>query len=157
MSYKMRKVIENLLTENKMTFRDLKKVGAIKIKNEPYMDLNIDYLGKSCGMDEYAVAHNFIQQGDVMSDPDMNFFHFGASRDDHFNEFYPSSYQSSPLGLYERTVECRDGKIVKPLGQKRARDLIKFAEIWATNLRRQGFIKGECTADGKACKELKYL
>jgi len=160
MSYKMRKLVQDILTRNKMTFDDLKEAGAIKVKNDGFMDLNVDYLRHECKMDTYAVSHYYTQQGDSMADPDMEFFHFGSDfdRTDKFNVFYPSTFQQDGFPQkYERTVECEDGQIAKPLGLKKAQDLVTFANRWATNLRQQGFVKGECTINGKPCKTFNPL
>ena len=69
----MKNLIKEILVKNGMTFDELKKIGHIKIKKEGFMDLNIDYLGKITDYDHYAVVHNYIQNFDVMADPNIQF------------------------------------------------------------------------------------
>lgn len=154
----MRKVVQNILKENEMTFDDLKEVEVVKIKVPSFDELNIKYRGKECGMDTYSVAHNYVQMGDVITAPKMEFFHFSPEVEDRFNYFYPSSYQADNTipPKFERVVECRRGGIVKPFGQTRVKKLITFANQWASNLKKQGFIQGKCSLiDGTPCKEYK--
>lgn len=44
---------------------------AIKLKAEGFMDLSIDVLHKEPDKIIIAMAHNYIQNGDVIPDPDM--------------------------------------------------------------------------------------
>jgi hypothetical protein len=43
----------------------------VKVKNDPYMDLNIDVLYVKDDQIVISMAHNFVQNGDLMADPDM--------------------------------------------------------------------------------------
>ena len=46
----------------------LESRGAIRIENQGYMPLSIDFLGIGPrGLPMIAVAHNFVQNGDLMS------------------------------------------------------------------------------------------
>ena len=43
----------------------------IKMKSGGFMDLNVDQLYKTDKRIRISLAHNYIQNGDVMADPDM--------------------------------------------------------------------------------------
>lgn len=44
---------------------------ALKLKSHGYMDLNFDEIETDGQGQVIAMAHNYIQEGDVMADPDM--------------------------------------------------------------------------------------
>lgn len=48
-----------------------KGVDNCKSKSDPYMDLSFDCLNNSDDFCVIALAHNYIQGGDVCADPDM--------------------------------------------------------------------------------------
>jgi len=111
--------------------------GFIKLKSEGYMNLNIDSLrGKEHpkgGQDGHcfiiAMAHNYIQNGDVMADPDMEI------------AIYPEmkmaealTYQQDSLGIYN-VVYPEPGLINVRL----KKELNSFLNQWLDNLKIQGF------------------
>jgi len=49
----------------------LKEKGHLKYKSEGFMDLNIDYLNGNNHIHNIAMAHNYICNGDVIPDPDV--------------------------------------------------------------------------------------
>ena len=55
-----------ITAEGQPTFKEYKKMQS---KN--FMDLNMDVLSISNTETIISMAHNFIQEGDVMADPDM--------------------------------------------------------------------------------------
>jgi len=130
----MKKIISDILKKNRETLADLKKKGYMKVKNTPYMDLNVDYLGKLDGYDHFSVAHNFVQNGDLMADPDMEFIDSGQ-------KWIPISWQLDSVGLYHTARSFRGGRWL--VDTDRQRELKTFANKWATRLRKQGFIKGK--------------
>ena len=111
--------------------------GFIKLKSEGYMDLNVDTLKHkehpNGGQDGHcfiiAMAHNHIQNGDVMADPDMEI------------AIYPEmkmaealTYQQDGLGIYQM-VYPEPGLI----NIKLKRALNSFLNQWLGNLKKQGF------------------
>lgn len=112
--------------------------GFIKLKSEGYMDLNVDCLkhkqhpkvatqGKHCFI--IAMAHNYIQNGDVMADPDMEI------------AIYPEikmaealTYQQDGLGIYN-AVYPEPGLINIRL----KKELNSFLNQWLDNLKKQKF------------------
>lgn len=135
----MRKLIYQVM------FDKLQKIGLIdkrgypvfgehtKIVNKPYMDLSVDNLGsdveKGYPIFKISLAHNFIQNGDLMADPDMEI------------RIYPYagfiealSYQLDSMGIYQ-VVYPEPGKVYP----KRKKELNRFLNQWLTNLIDQGF------------------
>ena len=98
------------------------------------MDLNYDRLGcrdensNNCASSDMALAHNYIQNGDVMADPDMEI------------RIYPEikyaealTYQLDGLGIFQR-VYPEPGKVYPKL----KRELNKFLNQWLKNCIDQG-------------------
>lgn len=111
--------------------------GFIKLKSEGYMDLDVDSLRDKehpkGGQDGHcfiiAMAHNHIQNGDVMADPDMEI------------AIYPEmkmaealTYQQDGLGIYQR-VYPEPGLV----NVRMKRELNSFLNQWLDNLKNQGF------------------
>ena len=134
----MRKNIHELI------FTKLEKLGITSIEGEAaksvidpdggMMDLNYDHLGcRKLDLGNYvsydiALAHNYIQNGDVMADPDMEI------------RIYPEikyaealTYQLDGLGIFQR-VYPEPGKVYPKL----KRELNKFLNQWLKNCIDQG-------------------
>ena len=107
----------------------------IKVLNEPYTPLNIEVIGHT-QMEKrpvVAVSHSYVQNGDVMFDPEIT---FAVGADDSWS---PRSFRQDGLGInqeVERTDES--GLVVR--NERMARDLAAFARTWDRNLREQGFL-----------------
>ena len=85
-----------------------------------YMDLNIEIIGD----DRLAMAHNYVLNGDVMADPDVEF-----TVDKKNRMLYPQTYQQDSLQYFER---IDDDSI-------RARELNHFMHEWLTNVVNQKY------------------
>ena len=126
-------------------FEKLHKIGLIdkrgypvfgehvKIVHKPYMDLSIDNLGSGThnGLPVFRIsmAHNFIQNGDLMADPDMEIRIYPYAR---FVEAL--TYQQDSLSIYQEVYPA-PGKVYPKL----KKDLNKFLNQWLSNLIDQGF------------------
>jgi len=120
-------------------YKRLKNLGvldlgteAAKAKSGAFMDLSYDHLFKNDdGTFVIALAHNYLQNGDVMPDPDMEI------------RVNPGAKMAEALTLQDgfgyRQV-YRGNKV-----DARARyDLNKFLAYWLNNLRKQRFsFKGQ--------------
>jgi hypothetical protein len=135
-------------------FEKLHKIGIIdqrgypvfkehvKIVHKPYMDLSVDNLGAGTvenGVPVFRIsmAHNFVQNGDLMADPDMEI------------RIYPYAgfvealtYQQDSLGIYQ-VVYPEPGKVYPKL----KKDLNRFLNQWLSNLIDQGFYLPQKPAD----------
>lgn len=100
-----------------------------KMKSEGFMDLNIDILKDNDEVKIIAMAHNYIQNGDVMADPDMEIRIYKKTR-----MAEALTYQQDSLGIFQR-VYPEPGKVYPKL----KKDLNQFLNQWLTNLKSQGF------------------
>ena len=100
----------------------------LKIESSGFMDLNIDKLSEN----RIAMAHNYIQEGDVIPDPDMEvIINF------EYQIVYPVTYQDS-FGYREAYEFNIDGKAIG-VNEKVKRELEEFFGQWLRNLKMQGF------------------
>lgn len=92
-----------------------------------FMAVHVDRLDANL----FAVAHRYEVNGDMVPDPDVEFFR-GAD-----GEWYPTAIdQSGAVGGYRRHVEIENGQPVRfsPRGQA---DLAVFCGMWLRNIKRQ--------------------
>lgn len=108
---------------------ELQFKDALKLKKGAYMDLNLDYLQKDEKGTVIAMAHNRIQNGDVMADPDMQIRIIPE-----MHSVEALTYQLDSMGTYQE-VYPEPGK-VNPRAKK---ELNAFLETWLKNLIDQGF------------------
>ena len=99
----------------------------LKVENEPYMPLVIEVVFGGF----VSVSHSFIQNGDNMYDPEIVF--------NTAKKWSPVGITQSPMGIsrhleYEKAVE---GYYIPGVAQ--------LANMWALNLRSQGFADDDCT------------
>lgn len=118
-------------------YKKLEKLGITdlteykKIENAPYMSLSIDILEDSKEEKKIAMAHNYIQNGDVMADPDME---IKIHKEMKMAEAL--TYQQDGLGIFQNVYPAPDIVNTKLKGQ-----LNRFLNQWLTNLINQGFCK----------------
>jgi len=109
--------------------------GYAKLKAEGFMDLNIDVINwkedGQKGTFRIALAHNFVQNGDVMADPDME---IRIHRENKMVEAL--TYQLDSLGIYQEIYKTVDGK--NAYSPKLRRDLNNFLNTWLRNIIQQG-------------------
>ena len=100
-------------------------VDHLKIERPGYMHLHIDRLTEG----RIALAHNFIQNGDVMADPDMEIRIHEETR-----TAEALTFQQDSMGIYE-VVYPQPGSVNIPAKKK----LNEFLLYWLSNLKQQGF------------------
>jgi len=112
-----------LTPDGKLTFQNY-----MKIENEPYMPLSLDNLGNNT----FSMAHNFIQNGDLIPDPDMEI------------RIIPELKMVEALAIQHSTGYYRrvyvDEKRFYPQEKK---DQNSFLNMWTKNLLNQGFAEGK--------------
>jgi len=105
----------------------------IKLKAKGVMDLSIDVINwKEDDRKKtfrIAMAHNFIQNGDVMADPDME---IRIHREQKTAEAL--TYQMDSLGIYQEVYPV-SGIINTAL----KKNLNSFLLTWLRNIKKQGF------------------
>ena len=97
-----------------------------------YMPLIIQRIGE----DEISVAHTYLQNGDVMYDPEMTF-----RIDNEKGTLEPLTYQQDAMGLYQQ-VYPEPGKWIPKLRN----DLSAFTEQWLNNISQQSRAKYRAVA-----------
>lgn len=117
---KLKKIVVGLET--------LKGDDYQKVENPPYMPLSVEVLSRDGDKLTIALMHTYVQNGDLMRDPDVE---FGVNVSTKAAE--PLVFQQSAPPVY--TEVYRDG-MVNPAAK---RDLARFADQWLTNLKNQGF------------------
>jgi hypothetical protein len=116
---------------NNSIFLKLKTIGILdkkgcmqpsymKFKSSGLMDLNVDKLSANM----IAIAHNGLQNGDVMADPDVE-----VEINTEKQEAEALSFQNDYLGIYQNVYE--DGEKCNVKLQK---DLNIFLDDWLSNI-----------------------
>jgi hypothetical protein len=110
----------------------LDQVGdAKKIDNAPgcFMAVHVDYIWKNKHGRHYAIGHHYIQEGDVMNDPEMVFLASVAG-------IFPMSFQQDNLGLYQVAILAEDNASLRYAPKLQA-SLTIFTNDWMENIRQQ--------------------
>ena len=113
-----------------MIYKKLQQIGILdesgkmqaeylKFKSSGLMDLNVDNLLYN----KIALAHNGIQNGDVMADPDVEVQVYPEKQ-----EAEPLSFQNDYLGIYQQVYD--DGKCNVRL----KKDIAIFVDDWLSNI-----------------------
>jgi len=113
----------------------LDNIGAyLKLEMESYMPLVIEKI--NCN--QVSVAHYYYQNGDAIADPDILFITVGE--DWIAAEISQPNYYAAPLtvdGSRECVWLCPDQK-----SQREQAAIAELAQLWAENLRGQGWLEG---------------
>ena len=91
----------------------------------------------------YSLSHSYLQNGDLMRDPEMVFIlvdNRSDEKDFHGIGIYPQMYQQDNLGLYEESVTIENGQI-KSFIKTWQHSHCNFANLWLKNIKQQGFVK----------------
>lgn len=106
---------------------------ALKLKSHGFMDLNLDLLFEEDGKYTIAMAHNYVQNGDVMADPDMEIKIIPSMKMAEALSFR----QDGGIPINQHVYEEVDGKtMVYPMIKK---ELNTFLSGWLLNIKNQGF------------------
>ena len=119
-----------------------------KLRAEGFMPLVIEMLeenietlyGKAKCV---SVAHYYEQNGDLMSDPQMNFIVVDKrSEQTDFESIaiYPQSFRQDNLGVYEESIVIINNKIAS-FNKYFQYAHCTFAVQWLRNISQQGFLK----------------
>lgn len=110
-------------------------VHPIRIENQPYMRLVIEYIGTGPrGLPQVSVCHYGEQNGDLMRDPDMTFEIAPDGR------WLPVSFRNDYVGKDEEAIwQNEQGTILcRP---RLVTELQSFARTWNKNIGEQGFVQ----------------
>jgi len=108
--------------------------GYVKFKSEGYMDLVIENVGYNdyAGHPVYSMAHYYVQNGDLMRDPEMTF-----AVDVMNKTIIPQTYQLDGLGIYQEVFKYQNGKTYYNV--RLISELDDFLRQWIKNIISQGF------------------
>lgn len=113
----------------------LKNPGdARKIDNADgaFMAVHVDFIHANEHGQHFAIAHHYLQQGDVMNDPEMVFLLTTAD-----NQVYPLTFrQDGGLPIDQVAATADDGESIR-FNQKLQSDLTSFANMWMKNIKEQ--------------------
>ncbi|MCP4259120.1 MAG: DUF1249 domain-containing protein [Planctomycetes bacterium] len=126
-------------TAYQRNYKKLEKLGIVrfleekhenaKLKRAHFMDLNLDRLYEGEDFIDFAMAHNYIQNGDVVADPDMQVRYYPRSK-----TAEALTYQDA-FGYQEVYADEAHTRVYPKL----KRSLNIFLSQWLTNLVNQGF------------------
>lgn len=109
--------------------------GHFTFTSGDYMPLSIENLEYTDAHSHpvYGMMHSYIQNGDLMRDPDMTF-----SVNDEAGTVCPLTYQMDALGIYQEVFSRgEDGRMM--YAPRLLADLDDFLRIWSRNIHAQGF------------------
>jgi len=115
--------------------------GYKKVANEPYMPLSMDVLADNEYGRVISIAHNFIQNGDVMADQDMQVLVSFKKQ-----TVQAMTFQNDGMGVYQECLFFENGKLL--VRMKLLKELNRFLDTWTKNLVDQGFVE---TANKEVC------
>jgi uncharacterized protein YqiB (DUF1249 family) len=113
-------------------YKKLEELGLLNIEEHAkiecmggMMPLSVDVLYKTKDGVRMALAHNFIQNGDVMADPDMEIMVYPDRK-----MAEAMTYQLDSLGIYQE-VYPEPGKV----NPKLKKELNEFLSSWLSQLK----------------------
>jgi len=118
---------------------------ARKLDHAPgaFMAVSVDCLslirrigGDGPGGAVYAIAHRYEVNGDLVPDPDVEFYVTDDSDDPSGKAVYPTAIDHGPMG-YHRHVELDAAGHPMRCARRGQADLAKFCETWMRNIARQ--------------------
>ncbi|MET4545657.1 hypothetical protein ABIE26_002975 [Pedobacter africanus] len=124
------------------------KDGYCKIENAFFMPLTIEKIGQAAitglgNTDLYSLCHYYIQNGDLMQDPEMCFMVIDnrteTQTDLSLIKIIPYMYVLASIGVFEESVTLENNE-VKNFNLKQQADHAKFANRWLINIKQQGFL-----------------
>lgn len=116
---------------------DLLQMAAhLRLENPPYMPLSIEVISLHPHL--VAVGHTFVQNGDLMYDPEI--VYWVPETTGLLGEWWPVEMTMHPLGIYRRFMEFEGDKPVR-WDKSQVKMNASFSNTWARNLKSQGFIE----------------
>ena len=97
--------------------------------NLAYMKVSVDFVADTPHGKMYAIAHNFVQNGDLMADPDMQFIVMKGF-------VVPMTYQLDALGVFTEAAFIDENNQFK-FRPKAQADITLFANTWMKNIHQQ--------------------
>ena len=107
--------------------------GKTKIDNSTgtYMPVHIEKVNDTIAGSIYSLAHYFVQNGDLMADPEVEILH---SID---GNFYPYSFRIDSLGVNRFSINFDENGSIKGFYERRQRDDAFFTAKWLLTIKEQ--------------------
>jgi hypothetical protein len=106
---------------------DYESPKRIDNTNGTYMYVSVNKVGEN----RYSVAHYYVQNGDLMCDPDVVFFKASSGL------WFPVMFQQANPPVYHEPIEFNDDDTIKAYRPRMLRDLVSFCNTWMSNIREQ--------------------
>jgi hypothetical protein len=85
----------------------------------------------------YAVAHRFESNGDLVPDPDVEFYVVADPADPLGRAVYPTAIDHPPPFGYRRYVDLGTDGIPEAINRRGQADLARFCDRWMKNIAQQ--------------------
>ncbi len=114
---------------------------AKKLDNAPnaFMAVSIDFLmGRSGGRfwALYAIAHRYLANGDLVPDPDVEFYVVDDPARPDAKAIYPTAVDHGPLAYHRYVVVDSLGQPTQLVADGQA-ELARFCDVWMRNIAAQ--------------------
>jgi len=119
------------------TLLSMEEGDAMKLKAEGFMPLSLDVLEQSSKKTVIYLAHNSVQNGDLMADPLMKIMLNNEAK-----TAQSMLYQNDYAGFYQEAIFYDDDDKLKCIPSL-MREQNEFLDMWTNNLIEQGFARKE--------------
>jgi hypothetical protein len=102
-----------------------------KFHTEPFMDVSVEYIDQCNLGPMFSIAHYYVQNGDLMRDPEMCFI---RGKD---GEYYPYYYRQDGLGIERECIRWDEKGNVQGTQKSEQGNQAVFAGKWMQNIKRQ--------------------
>lgn len=106
------------------------------IDNSPgsFMSVTIEYLRPMANGALYSVAHYWELNGDLMRNPDMEFF---CAYSEQGMQFFPVSFRQDAPYFEQQAIEYGPGGHITGFYPRIQQNLVDFANMWLANIAEQ--------------------
>jgi hypothetical protein len=118
--------------------------GHIKIDNTDgaYMPVTIEKIDSNPMYDFYSVAHYFVQEGDLMRDPEVTFAIHRNLREEGMNWICSTSFTQDGIGYYRGDfLRFGDNGDLTGYKEQQMKNTNNFCTIWFANIVSQQNLK----------------
>jgi len=107
--------------------------GYVKVDNTDgaFMSVSVEVIFEDSKFKIISLAHYFLQEGDLMADPEMCFLHEKAQ-----GIYFPFYYKQDSMGVEEESVEMENGEI-NGVNLTLQKEHTRFANMWLKNIKYQ--------------------
>jgi hypothetical protein len=122
-------------------------VQHLKMENEPFLPLTIECIGLDVGTPYgagklYSLCHYYVQNGDLMQDPEMCFVIVdNRTESEQYPELlsiFPYMYQLAALGIFQESILMENNRLTK-FNRRMQNEHTVFANQWLRNIKSQGY------------------